>query len=129
MARFEHRCSKCGGTAQTVVGDRCLYGELRWGGRTECAACGSVTEFDGFGEVPDDYKKAIVEQDGEWHLSIESEHNRVAALKVIRELIDVPLAEAKEKLNNIRGTKGWVEWLAWALRAAGIECTSHLSCR
>ena len=106
-----------------------MYGELRWGGRTECTVCGSITEFDGIGEVPDEYKKIIVEQDGEWRLSIDSEQNRVPALKVIRELTKVSLAEAKEKMNNIRGTKGWVDWLASALRAAGIECSSHLSNR
>ncbi|KAA0133003.1 hypothetical protein FYZ48_24475 [Gimesia chilikensis] len=128
MAQYTQICSDCGSTEVVIYGQRLIAGELCWSGRATCESCGSIAEFDGRGELPEDLRPAILAEEGEWQLVLDDRKDTVRALRVIRERLQVPLQESKALLNDLRGTKTKLAWIQDGLRQENISSTLIL-CR
>ena len=121
MATMQRPCSTCGATATVAFGQRLLGGELRWSGRETCSSCDAIVEFDDFGDIPDELKPAILEDEGEWELVLSDGADRLAALKVLRDRLGVSIGQAKEKLSALRDTRVTLEWIQDGFARVGVE--------
>lgn len=126
MANMIVRCRACGAEISISVGQTLRKGMLIWHRASVCPSCGSQIEEDGRGDAPDDVRLAILHEDGEWTLIIESEVDlAVAGLKALRQAMDIPLGEVRRRWDCIRngtmtGTRAEMEWLAAILRNENI---------
>jgi hypothetical protein len=123
MPQLEKRCSTCGGRSIVVFGQRCLGGNLIWSGSEACQECGARTEFDDYGDIPEDLKPLVLQEEGEWSLHIMPSQDTIKALKLLRARLGLPISDVKAKLNNLRGTKAKMMWLQDGLRLQGVEST------
>ncbi len=125
MAQLTSPCT-CGGTEVFAFGQHLSGRELVWWGSTRCDACGSQTEFDDYGDLPDDLKQIMLQDEGEWELAVAPGENVVSAMKVVRERLDVSLSEARVALGQLRGTKTTLEWIQLGFTEAGIHSSLRL---
>ena len=126
MAIYKKTCSSCGGEAIVAFGQRLLGGELRWSGRETCDSCGSIVEFDDFGDIPEELKAIILEDEGEWELVLDAGYDRLAAMKVLRDRLGVAVGQAKKKLSALSDTKTTLEWIQEGFAEVGVSSKLRL---
>ena len=128
MAKFEVFCSECKNIVTANVADNIYDNSYRWHLSYECKNCDNAVEFDEIGELPNEIKRAIVEQDGSWG-AILSNRKELKKLsfhlrkysQFMSEMVDLELTEAGVTDMFFRGTKNEVMWLIIKLSIKGIE--------
>lgn len=85
--------------------------------------------MDDTGFPPDEVRSFILRAEGEWHLLIEeSQLNKVAAMKILRQALGISLTETQRLLkcfpdSSIKGTQTEMEWLKQLLATKEIQAT------
>jgi hypothetical protein len=131
VAVIRERCRTCTAETDVVVGQAIYDGELVWHRGYRCTYCGVQIEEDGRGSAPDDVRRAILQQEGEWALTLEEPGRRATtALKLLRQALSLSLGEVEElrKLipgTVVSGTKTEMERLSAILSTDGLQAAVH----
>src|ERR671930_707789 len=116
------RSAKCpirGRDSEVSVGDAFLHGRLVWHALYLCPHCEAPVEEDGFGPAPDEFRRAILAQAGEWRLVVPEPGARaVRVVKVLRQALGLSLADAGALRKCLpgsvaTGTRAEMERLQW----------------
>ena len=108
-------CGDCGKPAKLFFGE----GGRGWYESFHCPACDSTYEADGGTPMPEEYRQAVIAQEGEWALEATAVPS-VALLKALREVLPLSLAETLELKHRMpgevrRGTRYEMEKLLLSL--------------
>jgi hypothetical protein len=127
MACLQERCFDCGAAVTVRVGQVADRGRLRWWASRSCPECGKALELDGGGDIPEEARRAILEEQGTWALTVSEEGtNVIRVMKVLREALALPLAEVRllrQRIPDevITGTAAEVERLRRLLAEEGVS--------
>ncbi|WP_148001617.1 hypothetical protein [Streptomyces sp. adm13(2018)] len=104
-----------------------LHDELWWDAEFSCDACGAhLCEHAGAEPAPDDVRAALLAAHGPVRLRLVGPlPSRLPALKVVREVLSVPLPLARELVEELsreglEGTAAEMEFLGGRLRRGGV---------
>ncbi|MBV6621402.1 MAG: hypothetical protein KI793_00345 [Rivularia sp. (in: Bacteria)] len=127
MVETKDYCSNCNNiiniSIQQTVINRCL----RWSISSQCPFCNSMIESDDIGFPPDDIRRIILAEEGEYQLLIkQSELNKVKAVKVLRDALEISITKASTILKLfpkpiVDGTKIEMFYLQKLLECEGIR--------
>lgn len=125
MASMDDACSTCGSPVRVAVGERVVQQKIVWFRSYRCPACGNRIEEDDHGLPPEEIRKAILEQEGEWSLVVEASGDP-AVLKVLRHSLQLSMADVaklRKRMPNqvFQGTRAEVERLASLFDNAGVR--------
>ena len=129
MAQLARRCEKCSGESSASVGDLMFDGRLVWYESFWCPSCGTHLEIDGHDAAPEEIRKAILAQEGEWSLLVEETgKRRLLALKVVRTVLGLSLDEIGTLRTKIpgpllKGTQAEMEYVRFHLLSADLQAT------
>src|SRR5258706_2780851 len=71
MAKLKTTCYRCGNAIFMNVNQTLAYGnQLVWNGSYICPYCNEQIEEDGYGDLPEDARNAILEEQGTWALDV-----------------------------------------------------------
>ncbi|MFJ2055653.1 hypothetical protein ACIOMM_06885 [Streptomyces sp. NPDC087908] len=125
-AEIAVRCA-CGSAAVRRVNQFVLHDELWWDAEFSCDACGAhLCEHAGAEPAPDDVRAALLAAHGPVRLRLVGPlPSRLPALKVVREVLSVPLPRAGELVEELsreglEGTAAEMEFLGDRLRRGGV---------
>ena len=127
MPQIESYCSSCHQQIKMEVGQAAIALHLRWYVAYTCSYCQTAVEMDDTGFPPDEVRNIILSGEGKWELVIKRSHlKKVVAIKILRQALNLSLAEAGRLLENfpnslISGTKTEMEWLKQLLATEKIE--------
>ena len=128
MANFDVFCFECKNIVTANVSDTIHNNLYRWHLSYKCKICDNAIEFDDIGELPDEIKRAIIEQEGLWGaiLSNRKELKKLSFYsrkdsQIMSEIADLELTEAGVTDMFFKGTKNEVMWLISKLSKKGIE--------
>ena len=98
---------------------------LDWWRSTWCDQCDITKEEEGSGLPPENYRQVLLHMDGVWALVINDYSERVLAMKVVRQTMNLSMKRAQEALGSrdpevFRGTKTEIQWLVDLLRNEGV---------
>ena len=95
MPQIASYCSSCHQQIKMEVGQAVIALHLR------CSYCQTAVEMDDSGFPPDEVRNIILSGEGKWEQVIKRSHlNKVAAIKILRQALDLSLAEAGRLLKN-----------------------------
>ena len=121
-------CSDCGNDSNMTVAQTVINGTLKWYKSYSCQSCGAAEEIDGTGFPPEEIRDKILENEGRWKiLFLHQKMNKAAAMKVLRGLLNLSLAETKQMLDRLppeplsQGTKTEMLWIKGHLEHAGVQ--------
>ena len=130
MARISGQCQDCGSEVTIYTNQHIWDRQLVWWEEYACQQCGCAIQVDGDGYPPEENRQAILAEEGEWSLAIaETGKGRILATKILRQAMDLSLAEAM-KLKNIMpgtvasGTKVDIERLRIILASEGLQAAA-----
>lgn len=130
IAPLFRTCTRCGAEAGYHAGVCVIDGVAHWSVEGACEACGSAEVECGRDEVPEYVSAALAAAHGEVVLRAEPLPGAAGAraLKTVREVFGVPLAEARGRLRALagegeRGTEPETALLAARLRERGFAVT------
>ena len=111
-------CDRCGEPASQAFGE----GGRGWYESFHCTSCGQAYEADGFTPAPEEFRRAIIAQEGEWGLEAIAPPS-IALLKALREEFSLSVREAQELKRRMpgelrRGTRYEMEKLLRTLERA-----------
>ncbi|MET7327921.1 hypothetical protein [Nonomuraea sp. NPDC005650] len=126
-AKIESRCDGCGGTLVRQVNQFIDCGQLWWDAEASCASCGvGWCEYPESGKPPEAVRSALLTAHGPSRLRVVGPvPNLVSVLKVLREVGEVPLPQARELADELTqaglvGTLAEMEFLHARLRSRGV---------
>ncbi|MEV0346559.1 hypothetical protein AB0H88_12385 [Nonomuraea sp. NPDC050680] len=126
-AKIESRCGSCEGTLVRQVNQFIDNGQLCWDAEVACESCGTGwCEQFGSGETPEDIRSALLAEHGPSRLCVVGPvPNLVSVLKVLREVWEVPIPQARELADKLTdtglvGTLAEMEFLHTRLRSRGV---------
>jgi hypothetical protein len=93
MPTLFHRCTSCGGRAGQSFGESVAGGQLRWYESWWCEGCGSATEGDGAGQLPEDLRAHVLALDGSYRVFVRP-RKKVAVLSILRQDFAMSLHDA-----------------------------------
>ncbi|MEW1845937.1 hypothetical protein AB0392_48985 [Nonomuraea angiospora] len=109
-------------------------GQLWWDAEASCASCGiGWCEHPDSGEPPEDVRSALLAAHGPSRLRVVGPvPNLVSVLKVLREVWEVPLPQARELADELThaglvGTLAEMEFLQTRLRGRGVAAEVNLA--
>ncbi|MFD3539232.1 hypothetical protein ACFWUQ_06985 [Streptomyces sp. NPDC058662] len=124
------RCGACGGPTVRDIGQFIDHGRLRWGIEETCRACPSYSCAEDDGPVtPEWIRDALLAAHGPARLRLTGcGTSPVPAMKVLRSVHRLTLAQAREMANRLAdtgllGTLVEMEFLAARLRHASVGAT------
>jgi ribosomal protein L7/L12 len=103
--------------------------KLVWHLSYSCPYCGETIELDDTGAIPDEIREEILVKEGTWNLiALEKEQRATVVTKILREAMDLSLAEAmklKKKMPGsvFSGTKSETDRLRHLLAAKGLKAS------
>lgn len=118
-------CPDCDAPSLWTVGQRATSGRLCWWRSLRCDDCGAAIEADDAGAPPESIRRYLLERDGAWRVRLSPPVERVAAMKALRCLLGLQLAEAAKRVRAgvaSTGTRAEAEWVARALDGAAVAC-------
>lgn len=127
MATARIPCIDCQKNIDVYVGQSIDDRKLVWHQSSRCHHCGMAMEEDGIGNIPDELRQLILEQEGSWCLQItEIEERAIIAAKILRKLMNLSLPEITKIQKKIPGeviigTHVEMKWLVKNLRAEGLQ--------
>ena len=109
-------CDRCGQPASQAFGE----GGRGWYESFHCPSCGQAYEADGFTPAPEEFRQAIIAQEGEWALEATASPS-TTLLKALREQFSLSLGQAQELKKRMpgelrRGTRYEMEKLLQGLQ-------------
>ncbi|MEV4355969.1 hypothetical protein [Nonomuraea sp. NPDC049625] len=126
-AKIESRCDGCGGTLVRQVNQFIDRGQLWWDAEASCTSCGDGWwEHPDSGKPPKEVRSALLAAHGPSRLRVVGPvPNLVSVLKVLREVWEVPLPQARELADELThaglvGTLAEMEFLHTRLRSRGV---------
>jgi hypothetical protein len=119
VATLFEPCTVCGGQREVQFGDRVGPMGLTWSMSKRCRSCNDALEVDDYGPLPPDFRQAVIVEGGEWTLRTNAV-DRVALMNVVKEAFKTSLAEAQERVGDLRGTRAEMEWLKELMRRRGL---------
>ncbi|MBE1585975.1 hypothetical protein ACFPOI_45265 [Nonomuraea angiospora] len=133
-AKIESRCDGCGGILVRQVNQFIDRGQLWWDAEASCASCG-VGWCESFesGKPPEVVRSALLAANGPSRLRVVGPApNLVSVLKVLREVCEVPLPQARELADELIdaglvGTLVEMEFLRTRLRGRGVAAEVSLA--
>jgi hypothetical protein len=116
-------CDRCGKPASQAFGE----GGRGWYESFQCPSCGEAYEADGFTPAPEEFRRIIIAEEGEWALEATAPPS-LALLKTLREEFSLSLAEAQELKRRMpgelrRGTRYEMEKLLRTLERSATPGT------
>jgi hypothetical protein len=116
-------CDRCGKPASQTFGE----GGMGWYESFHYESCGRSYEADGRSPAPEEFRRAIIAQEGEWALEVTAPLPLVL-LKALREEFSLTLAQAQELKHRLpgelrRGTRYEMEKLLQVLQPAAERGT------
>ncbi|AFY56835.1 hypothetical protein Riv7116_4414 [Rivularia sp. PCC 7116] len=127
MVKTEDYCDECKKKINISVQQTVMNQRLRWSISYICPFCSSMIESDDIGFPPDDIRQLILAEEGEYQLFIKQpELNKVKAVKVLRDALEISITEASNILKLfpkpiVNGTKIEIFYLQKLLECEGIE--------
>lgn len=91
-------CDRCGRPATQAFGER----GRGWFESFHCPSCGDAYEADGGSPTPEEFRRAIIAEDGEWAIEATAALS-LALLKALRQVFALSLAEAQELKRRMPG--------------------------
>lgn len=92
MPQIQGHCVDCQGEIKLQIGQAVINHAQRLHTSYICLFCGAAVEADDIGFPPDEIRQLILSEEGERYLVIEeSESKRVAAVKILRQALDLSL--------------------------------------
>ncbi len=129
MAKVKVVC-QCNNTVVGDTGQSLRNGNISWYLSYKCNNCGNVIEEDGGEDIPEDIRNAIILDEGEWGLKINSQDSKfiTKGLLLIKEALNLSLNHVSEmkKLfpgSIITGTKTEIIRIYNLLEVNGIKST------
>jgi hypothetical protein len=128
MAVVHGQCPRCAIAIAFSVGQTVQNGRIEWFRSYHCPACNLQIEEDGIDETPPEIREAILNVEEKWAIEVDSiDHQKAAAMKVIRELLKLSLTEISVLRKQIpgklvEGTQLEMGRIETLLRSAGISC-------
>jgi hypothetical protein len=107
------------------VGENLIDGELRW--HASRREGGVPVEEDGVGIPPEQVRRRLIQESGEWETVLTSVPERNKAAHLLREKLNLSLAQAVERTQTMpivvfKGTRVEAQWVADWLRDIGGRC-------
>lgn len=104
--RITTLCEACGGMLIRDTGQFIDRGRLWWGTEGACQTCPVAwCEQDSDGATPEEIRQALLTEHGPARLRLmEPEASRVTVLRVLREVHDLSLAQARAMAEELRTT-------------------------
>ena len=131
MIQIDCQCSECTRKIKANIGQTSIDLQLRWYFSYCCPYCDCVIEMDDIGFPPQDIRRAILAQEGEWELVIDktSLSDKVKALKILRNALNLSIQKASKLKKNFpylaSGTKAEMNWLKKFLGNEKIESVAN----
>lgn len=116
MAQIDIQCDECQKIIKASIGQYSSNLELFWSLSYRCPYCTCTIEMDDAGYPPQEIRKQIFKQHGEWELKIDLANlkNKAKVLKALREVFSLSLLETskivKQSSYITRGTKVEIHW-------------------
>lgn len=105
MTSIHTACEHCGRDAVVNASQSIFNERLVWHTSYSCPHCGFQLEEDGFDSPPDEIRRAILADEGEWTLIVHETSSRVIlALKVLRKALNLSLDDVAKLRNLIPGS-------------------------
>lgn len=105
MTSIHTPCEQCERDAVVYVGQSINDGGLVWYASYCCPHCGFQLEEDGFDSPPDEIRRAILADEGEWTLIVHETGSRaILALKVLRKALNLSLDDIAKLRKLIPGS-------------------------
>ncbi|MGW2050322.1 hypothetical protein ACWCPF_34885 [Streptomyces sp. NPDC001858] len=127
-------CEACGGMLTCDTGQFIDRGRLWWGTEGTCQTCPAAwCEQDSGGATPEEIRQALLKEHGPARLRlVEPEASRVTVLRVLREVHELSLAQARAMAEELRttglvGTLVEMELIAAQLRQRSVAVTVETS--
>ena len=127
MPEVQIICGDCKANVNANVGQSFPDGRLRWYQSMKCEACCAATELDDIGIPPELIRSAILAESGHWKLIAENSSDKAAAIRVVREALELSLAQSKELISKFpqlySGTEVECKWLQSLNQQKGIAAS------
>jgi hypothetical protein len=126
MIQINCQCDRCERVVRANIGQAFDF-QLRWSLSYECPYCHSTVEMDDVGFPPQEIRKSIIAQEGEWKLIIDkaSLNDKIKTLKVLRKAFSYSIQETSKLVKNFpyitSGTKTEMNWLKRLLSNENIK--------
>ncbi len=127
MAIFNIACPDCKKKIKCSFGQSNASGDvLSWHRSIECSHCGVCIEIDDKGFPPEQYREAIIIEQGLWQLTIQSDRTKSVLLAhILRQLLELDLKQAINLSKKIpgsifSGTKVEMEWICEHIVDGGL---------
>ncbi|MED4729392.1 hypothetical protein P9597_14795 [Aneurinibacillus migulanus] len=105
MAVMKDICTRCGEKVEVHVKQYIVNNLIAWSEAYSCTKCGNEVVSDDWGDqTPNEVRKAILEQEGEWELVIlKHGENKAHFLKNLRDALNLTLQEVSSLFKKIPG--------------------------
>ncbi|MCA1294968.1 hypothetical protein LBW89_18300 [Paenibacillus sp. alder61] len=106
MAVMKVRCARCGENVVLQVKQYIVNNAIAWSEAYSCVNCGNEVVSDDWGDqTPNEVRKAILEQEGEWELVIlKHGENKSRFLRKLRDALSLTLQKVSDLCKKIPGT-------------------------
>jgi len=122
-------CEHCGSDLVVNAGQSISNRRLVWYRSYSCPDCGFQLEEDGFDSPPDEIRRVILADEGEWTLSVHETGSRaILTLKVLRKALNLSLDDVAKLRKHIPGsvcdgTRVEMEWLRILLSSEQLQAS------
>jgi hypothetical protein len=129
MTSIHTPCSHCGRDLVVNVGQSIFDERLVWYASYCCSHCGLQVEEDGLDSPPDEIRRAILADKGEWTLIVHETGDRgILVLKILRIALNLSLDDVAKLRQLIpgcvsNGTRVEMEWLQILLSSEQLEAS------
>ena len=135
MPSVDGICGGCGESVKVHFGQSARHwmSGLGWWESYRCEKCGDAVEADGGDDMPDDYRRIILEEEGAWEIRLSQRPElETDTLHRIKKALGLTLAEVAA-LKNCRGalakgTKAEMEHKVALLSSEGVDACIWRSC-
>ncbi|MGW0857847.1 hypothetical protein [Streptomyces sp. NPDC002690] len=122
---YRAECQDCGAETTCSGVQALVGGSLTWDTEISCMSCGLAVADCG-GDLPAELRDRLLAEHGAVRLRVDQAASRAVAMRVLRNVLGLPLADVKSVLHEVVtgryvGTMPEMERLARVLRAAGVD--------
>ena len=126
MVTIKDKCCECDTDVMVTIGQMESPEELAWYANYTCSQCGFTIESDDTGFPPDNIRKAILKEQGEWCIRVDDLHSKIVIAKTLRQYFEVSLKESALFIKKIpgymmKGTQVEMQWIQSLLQSEGIQ--------
>ena len=105
MPTIQKPCPDCGQMATFKFGEAIHNDRLAWFATHHCDYCNYRVEIDDYGHLPDELKRIVLKEEGQWQLVLHAfGTNKIATLKELREILGLSVQDLAELLTQLPGT-------------------------